>query len=75
MLLSQGIGYFILHKSFMKALCTIYSPLSILDSPLLLLPLISSMRQELSIFAKRFSQSPVRAPGEAAEVSQAGDKT
>lgn len=67
------VGYFVLHKSFMRAAPTDYSPLRLPLSegaPSPLHSLISSVRQELSIFAKRSSQSPGRARGEAAEVSQ-----
>ena len=41
----------------MKALHSIYSPIFFQTAPFLLLPFISCMRQELSIFVKRYSQS------------------
>lgn len=57
------VGYFVLHKSFMRAAPTDYSSFSFPSqtAPLLLRTLWSRPpRQQLSIFAKRSSQSPVR---------------
>lgn len=53
----MGIGYSILHESFMKT--PIAPPLSSQTPFSFSLSLISSVRQQLSIFAKRFSQSLV----------------